>query len=113
MNKFVWENKPSKVKHSSVIADCEAGGLKMIDAKSMNMALKMPWNSRVLSGDKWSTLINFKLQKYGGLKFLMQCNFVKGMFDEIPKFYKDILRFLATFSLINQLDTLYGIIKKC
>ena len=49
LNKFVWGNKPSKVKHSSMIADYEGGGLKMIDVKSMNMALKMPWISRILS----------------------------------------------------------------
>ena len=78
-----------------MIADYEGGGLKMIDVKSMNMALKMPWISRILSGDKWSTLINFQLQKYGGLKFIMQYIFEKGMFDEIPEFYKDILRFFS------------------
>ena len=38
---------------------------------------------------KWSTLINSQLQNYGGLKFIMQCNFEKGIFDEIPEFYKD------------------------
>ena len=59
VNTFVWGNKPSKVKHSSMIADYEDGGLKIIDAKSMNMALNMPWISRILSGDKWSTLIYF------------------------------------------------------
>ena len=95
LNKFVWRNKPSKVKHSSMIADYEGGGLKLIDVKSMNMALKMPWISRILSGDKWSTLINSQLQKYGGLKFMMQCNFEKGTFDTIPEFYKDILRFFS------------------
>ena len=61
----------------------------------------MPWISRILSGDKSSTLINSQLQKYGGLKFIMQCNFEKGMFDEIPEFYKDILR-LFSYIFVNK-----------
>ena len=35
VNEFIWGNKPSKVKHSSMIADYEGGVLKLIDAKSI------------------------------------------------------------------------------
>ena len=50
VNNFAWGNKPSKVKNSSMIADYEGRGLKMINFKSMNMALKMPWILMILSG---------------------------------------------------------------
>ena len=32
--KFVWNNKPNKVKRNTIIADYEDGGLKMLNIKS-------------------------------------------------------------------------------
>ena len=41
--KFIWNNKPDKVKRTTMIASYEKGGLNMIDINSYFKMLKIKW----------------------------------------------------------------------
>ena len=55
--KFIWNEKPDKVKRNTLIGDFEKGGLKMIDLESYFISLKALLVSR-LADSKFS---NWKL----------------------------------------------------
>ena len=55
---FLWDEKPDKVKRSSLISDYNSGGMKMIDIYSFERALKVSWIKRLLFQKKslWNQL---------------------------------------------------------
>lgn len=103
LNAFVWNNKPNKVKHSTFISDYDEGGAKMIDLICMKKALRLPWLGRISDSNntKWSSVIRSYLDKYGGLNFLLRCNFDVKCMSYIPKFYKDMLLFASAVIFEN------------
>ena len=64
-------------------------------AKSLNLA----WISRFLSEgqtykESWKVIPSYLLEKFGGLNFLLRCNYDKKFLARInlPQFYKSILQ---------------------
>ena len=47
--KFIWNNKPDKVKRNPVVVKLGNGDLKMINIQSYFMSLKASWVSRLVS----------------------------------------------------------------
>ena len=92
INKFIWNNKPAKIRHSTLIGKCEWGGAKSVDIKIMMQALLIVWVSRLWFQSNWNSVITLYLLQYGGIRFLLQCNYDYKNF-EIPDFYKNILRY--------------------
>ena len=45
-NKFIWGYKPAKIKHKTLIAKHELGGLKSIDFWIMYQSLALTWLSK-------------------------------------------------------------------
>lgn len=41
--KYLWDNKPAKIKRSTIIAPVEQGGLAMIDINEIHAAAKCSW----------------------------------------------------------------------
>ena len=76
--KFIWSNKPDKVKRTVLYNDKCNGGLCMIDLFTFAKSLKCKWVKLYLDNcDRpWKTLFDKSLSKYGG-KFLFYCNFSK------------------------------------
>ena len=69
---FVWDGKGDKVKHDIMINDYENGGLRMIDIKIFNKALKSSWVKKYLDPEnqgKWKLLFDYELQNLGGVEF--------------------------------------------
>lgn len=63
MFNFLWSNKPSKIKKSTVIGEYEIGGLKMVNIKACIDALKATWMRRLLTTDsKWQVFIKYNIQ---------------------------------------------------
>ena len=63
--KFIWNNKPAKIKHSILINDIKNGGLKLLDPKSFCEALKLLWVKRILEKENsciWTTLVQKQLE---------------------------------------------------
>ena len=66
---FLWDGKGDKIKRDIMISDYENGGLKMIDIKSFNKALKSTWIKKYLDKDnhgKWKLYFDLELKEYRG-----------------------------------------------
>ena len=66
---FLWDGKGDKIKRDIMISDYENGGLKMIDIKVFNRALKSGWIKKYLDNEnhgKWKLLFDLELRKFGG-----------------------------------------------
>ena len=102
--KFLWRNKKDKIKRSGLYQDSNKGGLRMTDISLMFKSLKLAWIPRLLCAGKknWCTVPDHYFRKMGGLNFLLRCNYNVKYFDQLPVFYKTILK---SFS---ELKTLYG-----
>jgi len=76
----------------------------MIDVETMIKALRLAWIPRLFTPGRksWKTVPDHHLGKYGGLRFLLRCNYDTKYIDGLPSFYKDILKFF------NELKTLYN-----
>ena len=101
--KFLWKNKRDKIKRTSLYQDYKDGGLRMIDIETMVKALRLAWIPRLLKigSLNWKTVPDYYFKKYGGLGFLLKCNYRVEDFKDIPRFYRDILLFF------NELKSLY------
>ena len=66
---FLWDGKGDKIKRDIMISDYENGGLKMIDIKLFNSALKSGWIKKYLDKEnhgKWKLLFDLELRNFGG-----------------------------------------------
>jgi hypothetical protein len=87
--KFVWDDKPNKIKRKTLISDYEDGGLKMLDIKSFITAQKAMWVKRFLTPDRasWKALLTLNLQNLLGndiFKCSLDC---KEQPKNFPNFY--------------------------
>ena len=55
---YLWDNKPAKIKRSTIIAPIEQGGLSMLDVYEVHAAAKCSWIKRIHdnSESKWKLL---------------------------------------------------------
>ena len=95
--KFIWKNKKDKIKRKVMFLDYDQGGLRAPIIDVLAKSLKLAWISRLLadeqkSTESWKTIPNYK---YGGLNFILRCNYDKKILEQIdlPQFYKLILRY--------------------
>ena len=86
------------------------GGLRVPNMEVMAKSLKLAWISRFLTVDmlsrkeNWKAIPEYFLRKYGGLNFLLRCNYDKKFINQadIPVFYKQLLLYFL------ELKNLYG-----
>lgn len=74
--KFLWNEKPDKIKRKVLYNTKENGGLGMPNFKLINIAAKISWLRRYLDSQEdkiWKVLVDMNLQKYSG-PFLLYCN---------------------------------------
>ena len=98
--KFIWKQKKDKIKRRVMISDYDNGGLRAPSIDTMAKSLKLAWIPRLLSEeenseDSWKAIPNYLLDKFGGLNFLLRCNYDKKFLTRInlPQFYKEILQY--------------------
>lgn len=74
--KFIWSNKPDKIKRSVLLNQKCNGGLNMIDMELFSKSLKCKWVKLYLdeSLGGWKVFFDTALEHYGG-KFLFDCNY--------------------------------------
>ena len=100
--KFIWKNKKDKIKRKVMFLDYDQGGLRAPSIYALSKSLKLAWISRLLavdygSGESWKAIPNYFFERYGGLNFILRCNYDKKFLDqiELPQFYKlSLLYFL-------------------
>ena len=76
---FLWKNKKDKIKRV-LSQETSKGGLNFPNFGTTVKALRLSWIGRLLSSpttDAWTAIPNAFFQKYGGLNFLLKCNYNK------------------------------------
>ena len=84
---FLWDGKGDKIKRDIMISDYNNGGLRMIDIKLFNKALKSRWITKYLDLEnhgKWKLLFDLELQTFGGEK-VFRGNLSK---EDLSKYFK-------------------------
>ena len=60
--RFLWKNKPDRLKRTKAVLPCEKGGLKMLKLESFWDSLKVSWSRRLLSSNStWCKLLQLDL----------------------------------------------------
>ena len=99
VNKFIWSNKPAKVKHDVLINPLVEGGLNAIDIECQYKALKLPWVWRLIRSSNWNSVINDTLRQFGGIRLLINCIFDSKTLANVPPFYREVLKFWQEISI--------------
>ena len=81
--------------------DYDKGGLRAPSIDALAKSLRLTWISRLLSDEEmisnesWKAIPNYLFEQYGGLNFILRCNYDKKFLEQInlPQFYKLILRY--------------------
>ena len=87
--KFIWKNRRDKIKRKIMIQDYNKGGLRAPSIETMAKSLKLAWISRFLQSipahddESCKVIPNNFLDKYGGLNFLLRCNYDKNFLDKM------------------------------
>ena len=62
INKYIWNNRTTKVKHTTLIGKIQQGWLKMVDVEVMNMSLRLDSLSRQLDQNDWNYIAKLYLR---------------------------------------------------
>ena len=87
--KFIWKNKPDKIKRDVLYQTIDRGGLKVPNIFLMDKALRLNWIRRLVVNKpgKWRIIPQYYFDKYGGIEFLLKCNYDgKSLDKQIPAF---------------------------
>ena len=109
---FLWKNKRDKIKRTGLYQDLGRGGIRMVDIDIMFKALKLAWIPRLLTpgNQNWKTVPDYYLRKFGGLNFLLRCNYDAKYIKSIPLFYRNILVYFSELKTLYSFDQAQNII---
>ena len=65
--KFIWDNKPPKIKYKAMINNTENGGLGLQDLECKMKSLKLKWINKILDNQyfsPWKSYLNTKFRTY-------------------------------------------------
>ena len=91
---FLWKNKKDKIKRTVMYQPLAEGGLNFVNFFAVIKSLRLAWISRLLSSttDSWKANPNYYFNTYGGLKFLLKCNYNAASINNgLPTFYRELL----------------------
>ena len=99
---FLWKNKnfKDKIKRAVTYQSLADGGLNFINFDTMVKSLRLAWLSRLLgdNDDSWKVIPNYYLSEYGGLQFLLKCNYNAESINKcLPNFYRELLQYFQEF----------------
>ena len=69
--------------------------------RTMVKSLRLSWIGRLLDGTNanWKAIPNYFFNKYGGLFFLLKCNYDVNLFEaNFPLFYRELLGYFQELS---------------
>ena len=110
--KFLWKNKRDKIKRAGLYQDRGKGGICMTDVETMIKALRLAWIPRLLTPEirNWKTIPDYYLRKFGGLNFLLRCNYDVKYIDGLPLFYRNMLTFFDELKNLYSYDGMQDIV---
>ena len=82
--KFLWQNKKDKVKRAVIYQPFSHGGVNFPNVHTVVKSLRLSWLGRFLNctNETWQAIPNSYFNKYGGLPFLLKCNYISKHFDK-------------------------------
>ena len=91
--KFVWHDKPEKIKRNIINKSYKEGGLKMIDLESFIDALQLSWVKRYFldTGSQWSILTDYNIGRWSKFMEMGSLWHLKLKEKVTNVFYLDIL----------------------
>ena len=94
------ETEYTQVLHHKNIPE-KLGGLRMMDVDSMIKALRLAWIQRLLRGghQNWKSVSYYFFNKYGGLQFILNCNYDVKYFEKLPNFIRRFWNASVTWKL--------------
>ena len=101
--KFIWKNKPDKIKRDALYQTIDRGGLKVPNIFLMDKALRLNWIRRLVVNKpgNWRIIPQYYFDKYGGIEFLLKCNYDgKSLDKQIPAFYRNMLLYFKEFKYL-------------
>ena len=105
---FLWNNRKDKIKRKVMYQPLSEGGTNFIDFRTMVKSLRLAWIQRLLTNsyDAWKAIPNYFFNKYGGLAFLLKCNFDSVKLDKnLPLFYRELLDYFQELTNNSQYIT--------
>lgn len=93
---FLWKNRKDKIKRMVMYQPVAEGGINFVNFYMVVKSLRLAWIGRLLgeSDDKWKVIPNYYFRNYGGLLFLLKCNYnVKLLKTGLPLFYRELLQY--------------------
>ena len=93
---FLWKNKKDKIKRTVMYQPLAEGGLNFVNFFAVVKSLRLAWISRLLSSttDSWKAIPNYYFNTYGGLKFLLKCNYnAASVNNDLPTFYRELSQY--------------------
>ena len=97
---FFRKSKKDKIKRTVVYQPLAEGGLSFVNFSAVVKSLRLAWISRLLSNttDSWKAIPNYYFTTYGGLKFLLKCNYNAASINNgLPTFYRELLQYFQEF----------------
>ena len=97
---FLWKNKKDKIKRTVMYQPLSEGGLNFVNFSAVVKSLRLAWISRLLSSTtvSWKAIPNYYFNTYGGLKFLLKCNYNAASINNgLPTFYRELLQYFQEF----------------
>ena len=96
-----------KLKRNVVCQPLNNGSLNFISFEIMVKSLRLAWIGRLFSNsdDNWKAIPNFYFDKYGGLPFLLKCNYSTSILDNnLPLFYCELLDYFQELAKFSEYD---------
>ena len=81
------------------------GGINFVNFYMVVKSLRLAWIVRLLgeSDDKWKVIPNYYFRYYGGLLFLLKCNYdVKLLKTGLPLFYRELPQYFSRSQKYSQ-----------
>ena len=95
--KFLWNNKPDKIRRDIITRDIESGGLKMVNLEAMIYAQKITWAKKLYkeSNSKWAN-IACSFFNTVSINDFMCSNYTENYLPPyLPQFYRQCLLALS------------------
>ena len=95
---YLWRNKKDKIKRPVLYQTPCRGGLNFPNVRTTVKALRLSWIGRLLSesNNAWKAIPNAYFNRYGGLSFLLKCNYnTKKLDTNISLFYSELLDYFS------------------
>ena len=111
--KFLWHNKPGKIKRTTVCSDTTIGGLKMVNIQCFIRSLKISWIRRIFGEDcQWLTLFNEIYGNAGNLFF--ENTWCNSLLQRMTNtFWMDVIKDWQIFCRKQQTSNNIDILNSC